>query len=70
MFLRCVPLRVVADNKKPQPELGASFGLNETHTYTLAEEEETASDVSVSLFLWLKYAEPVQTLGKSVCVEP
>jgi hypothetical protein len=41
-----------------------------THTYTLAEEQETASDVSVNLFLWLKYAEPVQTLGKSVCVEP
>jgi hypothetical protein len=25
---------------------------------------------NVSLFLWLNYAEPVQTLGKSGCVEP
>jgi hypothetical protein len=48
MLLRGVLLRVVADNKKPQPELGLVGDSNEA---TLAEDGETTSDVSkVSLF--------------------
>jgi hypothetical protein len=46
MLLRGVLLRVVVDNKKPQPELGLGWGA-------LARHE--ASDVSrVSLFWWLE----------------
>jgi hypothetical protein len=53
----------LADNKKPQPELGLVGGCNEANM--LAEDGETTRDVSkVSLFLWLKYAEPVQTPGR------
>ena len=51
--------RAVAGNKKPQPKLGASRGSQVTQ----AEEEETARDASVGLYLWLKYAEPAKTLG-------
>jgi hypothetical protein len=52
--------------KAPAPgSWGQLRSINDTHAYTLAKEEETASELSVSLFLWLNCAEPVQTLGKS-----
>ena len=57
--------RAVADNKSPSSGLGLV-----TQAYGHAGQKgRNGQRQQQSLFLWLKYAEPVQTLGKSQGIE-